>query len=324
MSESMKELCVVHLVRAHNGIEPFRRFVESYRVNPGGIEHDLLIVFKGFGQPQDTAEYRELLVPFRYATLDISDEGFDITAYFIAFKRYSEQYRYFCFLNSYSVILDGDWVRKLHENISKPGVGLVGATGSWQSHKSNAYAWFSRIAAIFIAAIFRAEIIRLLQRMRDRASTKMGYSPHKPHKVRSYWKTAIFIIKEVWANFCYVIYFDPFPNYHIRSNAFMISGELMKTLKCPALKAKLDAYRFESGRNGLTRQILGMGKRVIVVGKDGIGYEKEDWHKSRTFWQFEQENLLVADNQTRDYQEGCPEKRSLSPYKEPSQHVAAF
>jgi len=320
----MKELCVVHLVRAHNGIEPFRRFLESYRVNPGGIEHDLLIVFKGFGQPQDTAEYRELLVPFRYATIDVSDEGFDITAYFAAFKRYSEQYRYFCFLNSYSVILDGDWVRKLHENISKPGVGLVGATGSWLSHKSNAYAWFSRIAAIFIAAIFRAEIIRLLQRMRDRASTKMGYSPHKAHKVRSYWKTAIFIVKEVWANFRYIIYFDPFPNYHIRSNAFMISGELMKTLKCPALKAKMDAYRFESGRNGLTRQIIGMGKRVIVVGKDGIGYEKEDWHKSRTFWQFEQENLLVADNQTRYYQEGCPEKRSYSPYKDPSQHVAAF
>lgn len=301
----MKELCVVHLVRAHNGIEPFRRFLESYRANPGGIEHDLLIVFKGFGQPQDTAEYRELLAPFHYATLDVSDEGFDITAYFAAFKRYSEQYRYFCFLNSYSVILDCDWVRKLHENISKPGVGLVGATGSRNSHNSNAYAWFFRIAAIF-----RAEINRLLSLMMNRADSKMGYSPHKAHITRPYWKTAIFLVKEAWVNFHYIIYFDPFPNYHIRSNAFMISGELMKTLKCPAIKTKMDAYRFEGGRNGLTRQILGMGKRVIVVGKDGTGYEKEEWHKSRTFWQSEQENLLVADNQTRYYDEGSPEKRS--------------
>lgn len=315
----MKELCVVHLVRAHNGIEPFRCFLESYRANPGGIEHDLLIVFKGFGEPQDTEEYRELLVPFRYATLDVSDEGFDITAYFAAFKRYSKQYRYFCFLNSYSVILDRDWVRRLHENISKPGVGLVGVTGSWQSHNSNAYAWFYRIAAIL-----RAKIIRLLPFMMNRVNTEMGHSPHEVHKSRPYWETAIFIVKEAWVKIHYIIYFDPFPNYHIRSNAFMISSELMKTLKCPSVRTKMDAHRFESGRNGLTRQILGMGKRVIVVGKDGIGYEKEDWHKSRTFWPSEQENLLVADNQTRYYQEASPETRICSPYIHPSQHITAF
>ena len=140
----MKELCVVHLVRAHNSIELFRRFLESYRQNPGAIEHDLLIVFKGFGQPQDTAEYRELLAPFRYATLDVSDEGFDITAYFAAVNRYSEHYRYFCFLNSYSVILDYNWLRKLHENISKPGVGLVGATGSWNSNCAHSICKVSR------------------------------------------------------------------------------------------------------------------------------------------------------------------------------------
>lgn len=97
----MKELCVVHLVRAYHSIEPFRCFLESYRQNPGVIEHDLLIVFKGFGQPQDIAEYHELLAPFRYTTIDVSDEGFDITAYFAAVNRYSEHYRYFCFLNSY-------------------------------------------------------------------------------------------------------------------------------------------------------------------------------------------------------------------------------
>ena len=84
----MKKICVVHLVRAQNDIAPCMRFLESYKQNPGGIEHDLLIVFKGFSHPQDTAEYRELLASFRYAALYISDEGFDITAYFAAAQRF--------------------------------------------------------------------------------------------------------------------------------------------------------------------------------------------------------------------------------------------
>lgn len=305
MSNPSKELCVVHLVRAHNGIEPFKRFIESYRENPGGIEHDLLIVFKGFAQPQDAAEYREMLTLFHYAELEISDEGFDITAYFAVVMRYSEQYRYFCFLNSYSVILDRDWLRKLYRNISRPGVGLVGATGSWNSHHSNAYAWLR-----LIVTIFRARIIRCLSLNKSRANTETGSHPHGAHKKRALWKIATLIVRDAWVNFQLLINFDTFPNYHIRTNAFMISCELMQTLKCPVMKTKMDAYRFESGKKGFTRQILNRGKRVIVVGKDGIGYEKENWIESKTFWQSEQENLLVADNQTRDYQEGSQERRS--------------
>jgi len=295
----MKEICVVHLVRAYNGIEPFRRFLESYQQNSDTIEHDLLIVFKGFGQPQDTAEYRELLSPFPYATLDVSDEGFDITAYFAAVNRYSEYYRYFCFLNSYSVILDKNWLRKLHENISKPGVGLAGATGSWNSNCTNAYAWIRN----------NGTKIQNFLRKKERMNTNTGTGKHL-YTASPNWKNIIPTLKRAWLLIASIIYFDSYPNYHIRSNAFIISGKVMKTLKCPPMKTKLDAYRFESGKNGLTRQILNMAKRVIVVGKDGMSYEKEQWYESRTFWQSEQENLLVADNQTRDYQEGSPERRN--------------
>lgn len=296
----MKELCVVHLVRAYNGIEPFRHFLEAYRENPCGIEHDLLIMFKGFGQPQDTAEYRELLVPFRHATLDVSDKGFDITAYFTAVNRYSEQYRYFFFLNSYSVILDRGWLKKLHENISKPGVGLVGATGSWNSNNANSHAWFRAIYTSICSLWYKNN------------RTNIKDHPHKAnfsHKSKFYGKKASSLVRDAFMHCRLIITFGHFPNYHIRTNAFMISGKLLMSLERPPLKTKIDAYKFESGKNGLTIQILHKGKRVIVVGKDGVGYEKEAWHESKTFWRFEQENLLVADNQTRDYQEGTPDRR---------------
>lgn len=292
MGDPLKELCVAHLVRAQNGIEPFKSFLESYRANPAGIEHDLLIVFKGFTRPQDTAEYRELLAPFRHATFDVSDKGFDITAYFSVAKRYSKQYRYFCFLNSYSVILARDWLKKLHENICKPDVGLAGATGSWQSHGPQSISWW--------------EVLDVAQQ---------HYRVH----IQKPFRTRVILAGIGARNYCRLVntwnfrllpvYFDPYPNYHLRTNAFIISAQMMQSLKSPRLREKIDAYAFESGSAGLTKQILQKGKKVIVVGRDGIGYEKESWCESKTFRQSEQENLLVEDNQTRDYQLGTPERR---------------
>jgi hypothetical protein len=281
----MKELCVVHLVRSLNGIEPFERFLESYRLNPGGIEHDLIIVFKGFRLPQDTAEYDELLVPFRHTTLSISDEGFDITAYFAATCRYKRRYRYFCFLNSYSVLLDPDWLRKLYEALCSPGVGLVGATGSWISHRASAFVYIRNV----------------LVGRRHQTRVTSG-------EVRSFWKMIRFKMEAWRRTFFYVTHFELYPNYHIRTNAFMISGALIQSCKCP-IKTKSDAYMFESGKTGLTKRILATGRKVLVVGKDGRGYEKEAWRDSKTFFQSDQENLLVADNQTLEYKYGSTERR---------------
>ncbi len=107
-----------------------------------------------------------------------------------------------------------------------------------------------------------------------------------------------------------LMHFDGFPNYHIRTNAFMIDGALMRSFRFKLPKNKMDGYIFESGKRSLTKQVLGKGLKVIVVGKDGIGYEKETWSESKVFWRHDQENLLVADNQTRRYQQGTVEERS--------------
>lgn len=67
------------------------------------------------------------------------------------------------------------------------------------------------------------------------------------------------------------------------------------------MRTKLSAYRFESGHDSITRQVQALGLRVLVVGRDGEGYEPERWRLSNTFWRSREENLLVADNQTEAY-----------------------
>ncbi len=96
--------------------------------------------------------------------------------------------------------------------------------------------------------------------------------------------------------------FDPFPNPHIRTNAFAMRGELLRSLEWPAPRRKLQALRLESGRLGISRQVRDRGLELLVVGADGAAYEPERWFQSSTFRSGGQVNKLLADNRTEEYE----------------------
>jgi hypothetical protein len=264
----MAKICVIHLVRASNGVAPVRQFLESIKAHPAGVEHDLLVVFKGFGEKDSKAPFHDALAELRYESVDVSDEGFDLSAYFKAAK--GIEHEYVCFMNSYSQVMADDWLAKLYSHASKPGVGVAGATGSWASPASlklKPGEWFDQRPS-WLELPFRYPPLRTIVEIRCR------------------------------------LFFDPFPNAHIRTNAFMLKRALFLGLERGSFGRKSDALRFESGKKGLTRQIVGQGLSLVVVGRDGTGYVPQDWARSRTFCQGNQENLLVADNRTQDYARG--------------------
>lgn len=103
--------------------------------------------------------------------------------------------------------------------------------------------------------------------------------------------------------------YPPFPNYHLRTNAFMLRAETLRQVQSHTIRKRRDAAKFENGRLGMTRQLMSMGLDPVVVGKNGRGYKPEEWPSSGTFWQGEQENLLVADNQTERYANASLDER---------------
>jgi hypothetical protein len=272
------ELAVVHLVRAKNGVAPLERFLASSRRHRAGIEHELVMVFKGFPGDRLPPEYQEILGPWNYRPLFVTDRGYDISAYFHA-ARWLRHER-LCFLNSFSLILAEDWLLKLHSQASRDGVGIVAPTGSYQSVYSDL---LSRQFRHVHRPLHKKILLRLFPFLR----------PAWNRLKRPVFKTL----------------FDPFPNYHIRTNGFMLRREVLLGLQQPRVRTKFDAYLFESGKKSLTRQIMAMEKSPLVVGRDGSGYRVEDWHCSNTFWQSDQENLLIADNQTHNYQSGSMQAR---------------
>lgn len=249
----MAEIGVAHLVRARNGVEPFRRFLDSYARFPGGVDHDLLIIYKGFKHPVETREYHELLKPFQHQDLFVSDFGFDLRAYSLAARHFKNTR--LCFLNSFTVIQGEVWLRKLDSLAVQPGVGLVGATGSCESMLTN-----------------------------------LVHAPAKGNFLLRSLKTRI-----------NSVLFKPFPNHHIRTTGFIISRSVMLDVWPRYIVTKQQAYMFENGRNGLSQRILRRNLKMLVAGRDGRGYEMEEWAASNTFRQSSQQNLLLADNQTRQF-----------------------
>ena len=101
----------------------------------------------------------------------------------------------------------------------------------------------------------------------------------------------------------HVSQFPSFPNPHLRSNGFLMRRRSFQAFVQHVVvpRAKRDAFKLESGRSGLSRFVQMNGQRAVVVGRDGAVYEADEWGRSDTFRSPGHRNLLIADNQTSNY-----------------------
>jgi hypothetical protein len=127
----MAKVRVVHLVWAPLGPDPLRRFVASYRRHPAGADHRLHVVFKQFGSPEALAPARAELDGLDYDEEHMPAKRLDLPAYGDVAQRTAEERIFLC--NSNTELLADDWLGKLDAALDEPGVGLVAATGSWES-----------------------------------------------------------------------------------------------------------------------------------------------------------------------------------------------
>ena len=229
-----------------------------------------MVVYKGFGELP--GRQRLLLEGITHREIHVSDRGFDVGSYVEAAHRSESDY--VCFVNSASEVLAPGWLGMMFEQVLRPGVGVVGATGSWESFYTD-YEIASRPQPS------RLGVDGLARALRRR------------------WKLSR-----------YRADFEPFPNPHLRTNAFLLDRRRWLSLQQTApLRAKAAVWRFESGRTSMTRQLLADGLEALVVGRDGVAHDRDQWPASSTFRSGNQANLLVADNRTRQYEQAGEEEK---------------
>lgn len=307
------ELAVVYLARFAEGPGPVGNFIRSYQQYSAGIAHDRIVIRKGF--PNSRTRQDRLLRPAFSSDISISDEGFDITAYVVAAKQLP--HKYVVFLNTFSEIVADDWLLKLYAAMADPNVGIAGATGSFESlnssmKRANKGWWLFKTqvpSSGLLESLKRSAKRWLPQRLLRmlasrvhaqfaRNAGKAGHAATLDEKFEEFWR----LETKPGGIFGFLSGVLPFPNPHIRSNAFIIEREAFLGLVPTSIRTKNDTYLFESGPTGLTRQILDRGRLAVVVGRDGCKYDIDHWKSSETFRCGDQSNLLVKDNQSRHFE----------------------
>jgi hypothetical protein len=183
----------------------------------------------------------------------------DLAAYGEAARRL--EHSRLCFVNSYSVVQADGWLGALSRALDEPDVGLVGASGSWESQ----------------AEWVRGSVLQWPQQLLTLPGARRD--------------------------------FPRFPNPHIRTTGFMIERASLLEMGLERVRDKRSAYLLESGPTSITRRVQDRGLRSVVVGRDGGIYDIAEWPASRTFRSDDQENLLIADNRTEDFDAASPRRR---------------
>jgi hypothetical protein len=305
-------IAVVHLVWGPLGTGPLLEFLASYRRYPAGAEHELVVLLNNVPEPLP-AEFDAALEGIEHRLLRTPEPVQDLAAYAHAADRL--EHRRLCFLNSYSAILAPGWLAKLDHALDQPRTGLVGATGSWASLHSavlNAFLLPNPYRRVVPSRPIAREQMREIELELDAARAPAGAAPpagELPRRTLS--GSVLSTLRSFRPMPEQLLRFAPFPAYHVRTNAFMLDRSTFATLRMRPLARKMDAYLLESGRASFTSQVQNMGLRTLVVARDGAFYDHPEWYAGETFWQGDQQGLLVADNQTRSYANGSYDRRRL-------------
>jgi len=309
---------VIYLARAENSdYTRFNNFFESYKKHSAGLQHELIILHKGIKKNDAGDEHiQKILGNRRYYSIYIPDTGYDIQAYLRAAK--SLPYRFLCFFNTYSTILTDSWLEKLAQPLFENyRVAITGATASYESIHTS-YSLYTK--AIWMCSLnkipFNQEIseefkeqllihgenwlkgnVRLSAKEQTDALSRFLTSDESKEEFESHWRN----VTKKGAGLYEIDQFKPFPNPHLRSNAFLINRAVLNSLQFRLADTKMACVKFESGLTGLPTKLAHLGFETRLIGANGRSYEVEEWPESSTFRLGNQENLLVSDNQTENY-----------------------
>jgi hypothetical protein len=255
---------VIYIARGIGaGLDSVKQFFSHYENYVPGCPHRLIVVTKGWDGVFGLSEVHRLAGRFTAEIIELPDDGLDWGAYIRIAPTLQDEW--VCMLNSFSQPVVKNWLDLLRFGAIEAGVGVVGATGSWESNlTSGIYSpWNFKTLAQYP--------IRLAY----------GYYRYLSKKN----------------------IFPSYPNPHLRSNALFLKSELFKNF-CKARSipsTKEEALTLECGVKSLTNYVILMGLDVRVVGADGRSFCPQEWGGSKTFRTPGQPNLLIHDNRTRLY-----------------------
>jgi hypothetical protein len=113
-----------------------RKFAEGYREHAPGTDHRLVLLLNNAADPSVRHACQATAEELGGGLLETPGPRLDLAAYHEAARRIEADR--VCFLNSYSTPLIAGWLATLAAPLERQDVGLVGASGSYESFSTNA------------------------------------------------------------------------------------------------------------------------------------------------------------------------------------------
>ncbi len=286
------EVALVHLVRSSNGRPPFEAFLASYERFDPGCEHELVLLLKGFRDPDALSAIRARAAAHGPSVIRVDDDGFDLTAYLKAAARLAHER--LCFVNSFSEALVDGWLGALTAPLDDPATGATAATASWGSILAYDL-WQAGLGGGY-DGVFD-------DRRRTRIAIHEANGLACPDDRRYALNNAIAVARRVRTGAL-------FPAVHLRTNSFCIRGQTLRGLCLGRPATKRATFALESGRDSITRRLNARRLATLLVDRKGAALAPPRWPEANVFWQDEQQDVIVADNQTRLYDAATSEQRA--------------
>ncbi len=216
------------------------------------------------------SEYKELCILAKENNAEIinlPDNNYDFGAYYEVAKNLKSEY-IFCLVSS-SIILDDNWLMKFKNAFGQnKELGLLGACGSWECTPDPWYFIQKELRSEYKQKSWKYKIIKAYKRYKYRILRKLFFKQN--------------LIS---------------PNYHIRTNAFMLKRSLyLDFISHYGLpNTKPDAYLLESSYKSLSKFVLSKGLKIGVLGKDETVYPPENWKESKTYISSDLSNVIIKD-----------------------------
>lgn len=298
---------VAYLARKAEGVAAFRRFAQSYINNPADCAHELLVIFKGYStNDPEITEARGAFAGVRFREIFVSDNLYDIGAYISAARASISEY--ILFLNTHTTIEQPSWLKFLHDAVTAPGVGMAGATASYESLYDSVAITSKAVWLASNNVPYNSQIADFYGYVIQQHVPQWLTSAGAPRPFHSYPIDIEYEWTEFWKNKIkpgnvhdFLSGEPRFPNPHIRSNGFIIRRSALLNHFPSIEPTKTAAYHFESGTAGLSALVRNSGLRLVLVNSEGEAFAEADWPKSETFRLGRQHKLLFHDNQTRGF-----------------------
>jgi hypothetical protein len=128
----MAGIALFYLARGADAdhLSSMSRFVKAYRNRPAGVAHELVVIFKGFASKSALDEAKAALAGIAFREVHTQDGSFDLGAYADAVLQVESERA--AFLNTSSAPIADEWLLKLNQALNLPGLGLAGASGSFE------------------------------------------------------------------------------------------------------------------------------------------------------------------------------------------------